>query len=133
MPSSKRWTIEETIRYIKTCYDLENVRVLNYQGLQNLMPLLLAVMYFWACVLNTDAHLRVMAGYVERTAKLLFGIPDFTHFSLTDGLRAIFIRHAGSPSTRLRDPAPTVPPICVQRHISTRSVKFMGDFLPIYC
>lgn len=25
----KRWSIEETIRYIKTCYDLENVRVLN--------------------------------------------------------------------------------------------------------
>ena len=35
----KRWGIEEAIRYVKTCYDLERVRVLNYQGLQNLMPL----------------------------------------------------------------------------------------------
>jgi len=25
----KRWAIEETIRYVKTCYELENVRVLN--------------------------------------------------------------------------------------------------------
>ena len=24
-----RWTIEETIRYVKTCCDLENVRVFN--------------------------------------------------------------------------------------------------------
>ena len=31
----KRWSIEETIRYVKTCYDLENLRVFNYQGLQN--------------------------------------------------------------------------------------------------
>ncbi|NIA16401.1 MAG: hypothetical protein GWP08_20260 [Nitrospiraceae bacterium] len=28
----KRWSIEETIRYTKTCYDLDNVRVLNYRA-----------------------------------------------------------------------------------------------------
>ena len=31
----KRLDIEETIRYIKTCCDLENERMLDYQGLQN--------------------------------------------------------------------------------------------------
>jgi hypothetical protein len=100
----KRWSIEETIRYVKQCYDLENVRVLNYQGLQNLMPLLLAVMFFCACVLDHDARLRVMAGYVERAAKRLFGIPDFKYYALADGLRALFTRHPGAPITRIRDP-----------------------------
>ncbi len=96
----KRWGIEETIRYIKTCYDLENVRVLNYQGLQNLMPLVLAVIFFAACVLDHDARLRVMAGYVEQAAKRLFGVPDFKFYALADGLRALFARHPGRPRTR---------------------------------
>ncbi len=97
----KRWSVEETIRYVKTCYDLENVRVLNYQGLQNLMPLLLAVMFFAACVLDHDLRLRVMAGYVERAAKRLFGIPDFKYYALADGTRAILRRSPGPPSTRI--------------------------------
>jgi len=93
----KRWSIEETIRYIKTCYDLENVRVLNYQGLQNLMPLVLAVLYFCACILERDTRLRIMARYVERAAKRLFGIPDFKYYALADGLRALLTRHPGKP------------------------------------
>ncbi len=100
----KRWSIEETIRYVKTCYDLENVRVLNYQGLQNLMPLVLAVTFFAACVLDHDARLRVMAGYVEKAAKRLFGVPDFKYYALADGLRAIFMRHPGKAVTRSKQP-----------------------------
>ena len=92
-----RWTIEDTIRYIKTCYDLENVRVLNYTGLQNLMPLVLAAIFFAAVVLDTEAKLRVMAGYVQKAAKRLFGIPDFKYYALADGLRGLFTRHPGRP------------------------------------
>jgi len=93
----KRWSIEETIRYMKTCYDVENVRVLNYQGLQNLMPLLLAVMFFASCVLDHDQRLRIMAAYVEQAAKRLFGIPDFKYYALADGLRSLFSRNPGPP------------------------------------
>jgi hypothetical protein len=100
----KRWSIEETIRYVKTCYDLENVRVLNYQGLQNLLPLVLAVMYFAACILDHDTRLRVMAAYVEKAAKRLFGVPDFKYYALADGMRALFARHPGRPVTRYRHP-----------------------------
>ncbi|HSF92980.1 MAG TPA: transposase, partial [Paracoccaceae bacterium] len=83
---TKRWSIEETIRYVKTCYDLENVRVLNYQGLQNIMPLLLAVMFFCACILDHDQRLRIMAAHIEKAAKRVFGIPDFKYYALADGL-----------------------------------------------
>lgn len=102
----KRWSIEETIRYTKTCYDLENVRVLNYRSLQNLMPLVLAAMYFAACVLDHDVRLRVMAGFVEHAAKRVFGIPDFKYYALADGLCAILTRHPGAPVSRLKRPTP---------------------------
>lgn len=98
----KRWSIEETIRYVKTCYDLENVRILNYQGLQNLMPLVLAATFFASCVLDHDTRLRVMASYVEKAAKRLFGIPDFKYYALADGLRALFMRHPGQPVSRIQ-------------------------------
>lgn len=100
----KRWSVEETIRYVKTCYDLENVRVLNYQALRNLMPLLLAVMFFLSCVLDRDQRLRIMANCVEKAAKRLFGIPDFKYYALADGLQALFARHPGRPHIRSRAP-----------------------------
>jgi len=107
----RRWAIEETIRYVKTCYDLENVRVLNYQGLQNLMPLLLAAMFFCACVLDHKARLRVMASYVEKAAKRLFGIPEFKYYALADGISALFTRHPGPPTTRIQHPIN--PQLCI--------------------
>jgi hypothetical protein len=100
----KRWAVEDTIRHIKTCYDLENVRILKYQGLQNLMPLVLAAVYFASCVLDQDARLRVMAGFVEKAAKRLFGIPDFKLYALADGLTSIFARHPGRPTPPKRPP-----------------------------
>lgn len=101
----RRWSIEETIRYVKTCYDLENVRVLNYQGLQNLMPLVLAATFFAACILDHDQRLRIMAQYVETAAKRLFGIPDFKYYALADGMSALFSRHPGKPERAARAPA----------------------------
>lgn len=103
---TKRWAIEETIRYIKTSYDLENVRVLTYPALRNLMALLLAVLFFSACVLDHDTRLRVMAGYVERAAKRVFGVPAFKYYALADGLSALFARHPGPPSTRITRDGP---------------------------
>lgn len=103
---TKRWAIEETIRYIKTSYELENVRVLTYQALRNLMALLLGVLFFSACVLDHDMRLRVMAGYVERAAKRVFGVPNFKYYALADGLRALFARHPGPPIARISTQGP---------------------------
>jgi hypothetical protein len=104
----RRWSIEETIRFVKQSYDLENVRVLNYPGLQNLLPLLLAVMYFAAVVLDTREKLKVMAGYVLKAAKRVFGIPDFKYYALADGLRGLFTRHPGRPQRNSRSADPQI-------------------------
>jgi hypothetical protein len=91
----KRWTIEETIRFIKQTYDLENIRVLKYARLQNMMALLLAVFYFVSIILDQSQKLTVMAGHVLKCAKRVFGIPDFKYYALGDGLSNIFSHYPG--------------------------------------
>jgi hypothetical protein len=67
--------------------------VLGYQRLQNFLPLVTAAAYFATVMLDTQAKLKVMAGYVFRAAKRLFGIPDFRYYAIADGLMNIFNRH----------------------------------------
>jgi hypothetical protein len=102
----RRWAIEETIRYIKQSYELEDVRVLNYRSLQNIMPLVCASAYFAAVLLDTASKLKVMAGYVLKAAKRLFGIPEFHYYCIADGLTSIFARYPGR-ITRLSLPGAT--------------------------
>jgi len=91
----KRWSIEETIRFVKQTYDLENIRVLKYIRLQNMMAVLLAVFYFVSVILDQSQKLTVMAGHVLKCAKRVFGIPDFKYYALGDGLSNIFSRYPG--------------------------------------
>ena len=41
-----RWGVEETIHFIKQSYPLEDIRLLKYERLRNLMILVLAMAYF---------------------------------------------------------------------------------------
>lgn len=93
----RRWAIEESIRFWKHSYDVENIRVLGYTSLQNMMSLVLAVSYFAAIVLDIGSKLRVSAAHVLRAAKRVFGIPEFRYYAIADGLRSIFMRHPGKP------------------------------------
>ena len=101
----KRWCIEETIRFIKQTYDLENIRLLKYKRLQNMMALLLAVFYFISVILDQSQKLNIMAGYILKSAKRVFGIPDFKYYALGDGICNIFSRHPGKlkNSNKIRD------------------------------
>ena len=93
----RRWAIEETIRFWKQSYDVENVRVLGYRSLQNLMSLVLVVSYFAAKVLDVGSKLRITAAYILKSAQRVFGIPDFRYYAIADGLRNLFMRHPGKP------------------------------------
>jgi hypothetical protein len=90
-----RWKIEETIRFLKQTYDLENIRLLRYNALRNMMALLLIAFHFLAVVLDTGQKLKILAGHILRSAKRVFGIPDFKYYALGDGLSAIFKRSPG--------------------------------------
>ena len=84
-----RWRIEETIRFIKQSYQVEDIRLLTYIRLQNMMAILLAVAYFAMVYLGFRIKLRVLAGHVLKAARRLFGIPDFQFYALADGIREI--------------------------------------------
>jgi len=81
-----RWRIEETIRFAKQSYEVEDVRVQKYERLRNLVVLVLAAMFFAAVVLGRKLKPRILAGHVLRAAKRLFGIPDFLYYALADGI-----------------------------------------------
>jgi hypothetical protein len=88
----KRWSIEQTIRFIKQNYDLENIRLLKYARLKNMMALLLIVFYFISVILDGSQKLRIMIGHILKQAKRIFGIPNFHYYAIGDGLSTIFNR-----------------------------------------
>jgi hypothetical protein len=91
----KRWSIEETIRYLKQSYDFENIRVLSYIRLQNMAALLLAAIYFVAVVLDSASKLKILTSHILQASKRIFGIPDFKYYAISDGLNNIFSRCPG--------------------------------------
>jgi len=85
----KRWQVEETIRCMKQSYDLENVRLLTYERLQNMMALVLCAMYFAAVHLGDTLRLEILAHHALKAAKRLYGIPDFRYYALADGVKRL--------------------------------------------
>ena len=91
----KRWSIEETIRFLKQSYDLENIRVLSYTRLKNMMALLLGVFYFMAVKIDQQSKLKILAAHILKASKRVFGIPDFKYYALGAGISNIFGRSPG--------------------------------------
>lgn len=87
-----RWKVEETIRFIKQSYDLEDIRVLTYDRIQNLAMLVFACFYFAAVWLGARAKLEIITTHVLKAAKRLFGIPDFRYYAISDGIKEILWR-----------------------------------------
>jgi hypothetical protein len=81
-------TIEETFRFIKQSYQLEDIRLLTYVRLQNMMAFVLAAAYFTMVYLNLRTKLRVLSGHLLAAARRVFGIPDFRFYALADGIKA---------------------------------------------
>jgi hypothetical protein len=87
-----RWKVEETIRFIKQSYELEDIRVLTHERLRNIAALVLVVAYFTAVHVGLRARLEIMVIYVLRAAKRIFGIPNFRYYALADGIKEILGR-----------------------------------------
>ena len=103
-----RWKVEETIRFIKQSYQLEDIRVLTYQRLQNLVMLVFAAFFFSALYLGRRAKLRILGARALSAAKRVFGVPDFRYYALAYGIKEILSRVGKGPlyprGTFQRDP-----------------------------
>ena len=84
-----RWRIEETIRFVKQSYQLEDIRVLTYDRLRNMMGLVLAASYFAAVYLGVRAKMEILVTHVLKASKRIFGIPDFRYYAIADGIREL--------------------------------------------
>lgn len=99
-----RWLVEETIRFIKQSYRLEDIRVLDYNRLRNMMALVLAAVYFAAVWMGESLKLAVMTTRIKQAAKRFFAVPDFHYYALADGIATLLSRltqwRPSKPSTR---------------------------------
>ena len=72
-----RWKIEETFRFLKQSHNLEEIRVLSYQRLRNLVLLVTAAAYFAATFLGPKLKLKILGEILLIISQRFFGIPPF--------------------------------------------------------
>jgi Transposase DDE domain len=105
-----RWKIEETFRFMKQSYNLEDIRVMKYQRLKNLVILVTAAAYFAATFLGQQMKLRILCEKLLIISQRFFGIPPFRFYALADGIRRIL-----SQATFSR---PETPPASLQLELT---------------
>jgi hypothetical protein len=81
-----RWKCEESFRYIKQCYNLEDIRVRHYTSIRNLVVLILAVAYFASVYLGDNLKLKMLVERIYLVSKRFFGVPTFFNYAIADGL-----------------------------------------------
>lgn len=92
-----RWKIEETFRFIKQSYNLEDIRVMKYQRLKNLVVLVTAAAYFAATFLGQKMKLRILCEKLLIISQRFFGIPPFRFYALADGIKKILSQTSPGP------------------------------------
>lgn len=81
-----RWKCEESYRYIKQSYQLEDLRVRSYTAIRNTVVLVLAVAYFASVYLGQRFKLKVMVEKVLLLSERFFGVPSFFNYAMADGI-----------------------------------------------
>ena len=90
-----------TIRFIKQSYQLEDIRLLKYERLRNLVMLVLATAYFASVYLGKRTKLVILIQHIERAAKRIYGVPEFRFYAIADGIKQLlFGRSTGSEPPR---------------------------------
>lgn len=92
-----RWRVEETFRFLKQSYNLEDIRVMKYQRLKNLVVLVTAAAYFAATFLGQKRKLRILCEKLLILSQRFFGIPPFRFYALAEGIKKILSQATPSP------------------------------------
>lgn len=100
-----RWRVEETIRFIKQSYNLEDIRLLTYERLRTMAVLVMAVAHFTCVHLGRETRLRILTQHVYDAAKRIYGIAEFGFYALADGIRQTLYSRSGG----VKAPEPSPP------------------------
>jgi len=81
-----RWKCEESFRFLKHEYHLEDVRVRSYIGLRNTVAIMQAVFYFLSVYLHRGLRVNILLEKILEKAKRFFEVPVFKHYAIADGI-----------------------------------------------
>lgn len=81
-----RWKCEESFRFLKNEYNMEDVRVRSYVGIRNTVALLHAVFYFISVELGTRLKYSIVVKNLMVRAKRFFEVKIFKQYALADGI-----------------------------------------------
>jgi len=84
-----RWKCEESFRFLKQEYHLEDIRVRSYNSLRNTIVLVHAVFYFLSVYLGRSLKINILLKKILEKAKRFFQIPVFKHYAIADGIYRI--------------------------------------------
>lgn len=92
-----RWKCEESFRFLKHEYHLEDVRVRRYTGLRNTVALIHAVFYFLSVYLGRRLKMKILLSKIIEKAKRFFQTPAFKHYAVADGIFRLLFNSKWSP------------------------------------
>lgn len=84
-----RWKCEESFRFLKQEYKLEDVRVRRYTALRNTVTLLHCVFYFLSVHLGKRLRMNILLKKILEKAKRFFQVPVFRQYAIADGIYRI--------------------------------------------
>ena len=87
-----RWRVEETIRYIKQAYNLEDIRLLRYAHLKNMAAIVLATAYFCMTWIGNSEKRSLLAKNITDASLRIHELPDFHFYAIADGIRMLLSR-----------------------------------------
>jgi len=88
-----RWKCEETYRFLKQSYQLEDVRVRGYYALKNIYALVNLVMFFLCVVIGSRQKMRMVYTSLCEQARRFFEVGPFYHYALADGIYRLLFRN----------------------------------------
>lgn len=99
-----RWKCDETYRYVKQAYNLEDVRVRKIIAIKNTVALVMAVAYFAMIYMGASLKLKIMKEKIFVLAKRFFAIPVFFCYSMADGIYNLLKSHNSSINKKEKPP-----------------------------
>jgi hypothetical protein len=88
----RRWKIEQLIRFMKESYDLEDVRVLKYKALRNVISFVALVTQLVGKITYSIANHRTIKEQILRLKQRIRTTGTFLFYTIADGLKYILMR-----------------------------------------
>ncbi|MCE5299871.1 MAG: transposase [Spirochaetia bacterium] len=86
-----RWKCEESFRFLKNEYNLEDARVRSYVAIRNVAAILHTVFYFLSVELGIKLAYSIVVKKVMEKAKRFFEVTIFKQYALADGIGRILL------------------------------------------